>query len=146
MGVLQGGNFWPNAHTGWVSRVRVICWTLLPTGGICLTFGRVLTYFIIGFKVWSNNDFKDEEKLENKKIKTVKTQGRLTPHNGWEINPHIRHNEAHFTLHATTWRSKRNKLAKTTNRSTPHFKKCGRLLVPNLPPLSIDAPVQTLGL
>jgi len=54
--------------------------------------------------------------------------------------PHIRHNEAHFTFHATIWRSKSNKLVEMTNRSTPHFLKCGRLL--SQPP-RIYAPAST---
>jgi len=43
--------------------------------------------------------------------------------------PHVRQSKAHFTFHATIRRStKHTKLVKMTNRLTPHFKKCGRLL------------------
>jgi len=52
--------------------------------------------------------------------------------------PNTQHSEAHFTFHATIWRSKGNKLLEMINRSTPTFKNVQGDCSPNPP--RIDAP------
>ena len=59
---------------------------------------------------------------------------------GGRSTPHIRHSEAHFSFHATIWRSKRNKLVKMANRSTPPLFKMWETGLP--PSIRIDAPAQ----
>jgi len=66
----------------------------------------------------------------------TRIQGRLTPPLcvGEPSSPHIRHSEAHFTFHASIWRSKRNKF--------PTFKNVGDCS-PNPPRIDASAHIHT---